>query len=118
MSKPTFWVPPSSRIHKTPGRFMCEVCAKRLPPQEREAALFQTSAELWRHLEGTPGKPGCAERHREIVVEMSPALSAPGLFDENYPGSDLEWKAWIDRHREADPENWREWMKTDEGADL
>lgn len=115
MSKAEFWIPPSSTIHKTPGRFLCEVCAKRLPPEDREAALFQTAADLWRHLEGTPGRTGCAERNRGTVKAMSPALSAPGLFDENYHGSDLAWKKWIDDHQASEPENWMEWMKTDEG---
>jgi hypothetical protein len=32
---------------------------------------------------------------------MSPALKAPGLFDENYPGQDLEWKRWLEKHAEA-----------------
>lgn len=115
MSLPkNFYIAGSSTIHKTPGRFICEICAKRLPPEDREGALFQTAAELWRHVEGTPGRPGCADRSPEIVKSMSPALQAPGLFDENYHGSDLEWKAWIDRHREADPHGWERWMKTDE----
>lgn len=114
MSKPTIWVPPSSRIHDTPGQYVCEVCWNRLPEQERDGARFNTPAELWRHVEGTPGRPGCTDRHHDTVVQMSPALQAPGLFNENYEGGDLEWKAWIDRHREADPEGWREWMKTSE----
>jgi hypothetical protein len=86
------------RMHDIEPKFVCVVCWER---GEREAAGFHTEAAYLRHVNGTATSPACADRHPETVKAMSPALSAPGLFDENYHGSDLEWKRWLEDNAEA-----------------
>jgi hypothetical protein len=82
------------RMHDTPPRFACVICKERDP----ETGDFWDAGEYERHVMGTPTSPACSDRHPEVVRELSPALKAPGLFDENYHGSDLEWKRWLEKH--------------------
>jgi hypothetical protein len=91
-------LPSHYRLHQEQPRFLCVVCYERGEP---EAGEFYTEAEYLRHVNGTSTQPACADRHPEVLQRMSPALSAPGLFDENYEGSDLEWKRWLEEHAEA-----------------
>jgi hypothetical protein len=92
------YLPAHSRLHDEVPKFQCVVCYERGEP---ESGQFYDEAAYLRHVMGTPSQPACSDRHPEVVKRMSPALSAPGLFDENYHGSDLEWKRWLEEHAEA-----------------
>lgn len=51
----------------------------------------------------------------EDLVPHSPALQSPVLFGN--AGGDIEWKAWIDKHKAIDPKglDWHRWGKTSAG---
>lgn len=82
-------LPPHSRLHDERPKFVCIVCRERGEPGE-----FYDPVTYERHVNQ------CADSHPETIRRMSPALSAPGLFDENYHRSDLEWKRWLEEHAE------------------
>lgn len=89
-------LPSHHLLHGEPPKYICVICKERGDPGE-----FWDHATYDRHVMGTPGSPACADRHPETMRELSPALKAPGLFDENYHGSDLEWKRFLEDNADA-----------------
>jgi hypothetical protein len=87
------FLPGHHRLHNERPKYVCVVCVERGEPGE-----FYDPITYERHVSGTATSPACADRHPETIRRMSPALRAPGLFDENYPGSDLEWKRWLEKN--------------------
>lgn len=93
---PGFYLPPSHVIHGREPKYKCALCGK--PFFEGEQSAFE------RH---------CLKDHsHEEVRSHSDMVRAPGLFDPNYEGSDVEWGKWIERNNRERPEEWRKWMKT------
>jgi hypothetical protein len=101
-------LPNHYRLHDEQPKFWCEICQAR-----GEHGGFYTERAYTDHVMGTPTRAACADRHPETVHDLSPALKAPGLFNENYEGSDLEWKRWLEDNAEAI----REGRKNDKTSD-
>lgn len=80
-------LPSHHRLHDARPTYTCIVCVERGEPGE-----FYDPVTYERHVNQ------CTEAHPETIRQMSPALKAPGLFDENYHGADLEWKRWLEKH--------------------
>lgn len=89
-------LPPGHAIHNTPPTKACTLCDW----------VGWTQRELESH----------AMHHvrhdMESILEHSPKHTAPGLFDPEYEGSDVEWGKWIEKNNRERPEQWRSWMKT------
>jgi hypothetical protein len=92
-------IPTSAQIHEKTPKFLCTLCD-------------------WH---GFEGEYRAYERHvleharNGDAREHSLHLKAPGLFDPNFEGSDVEWGQYLDRKMKADPHNWAKWMKTSDG---
>lgn len=91
-------IPFAHTIHRKPPKYACTLCEAVFTEDER----FQYERHCLR-----------GHDHAELR-EHSLAVQAPGLFDENWEGADIEWKRWIDRNNETRPDEWMKWMKTSE----
>lgn len=94
----TIWLPPSHVIHQKPPKFACTLCPAVFTEDERH--------QFERH---------CLSHTQEELAAHSPRHQAPGLFDPEYEGSDVDWGRWVREHAESDPHGWDRWGKTDEG---
>lgn len=93
----TIWLPPSHAIHNTPPKFGCTICPAVFYEDERH--VFE------RH---------CLSHSQEEILAKSPRHQAPGLFDPEYEGSDVEWGRWIEKNAAAGNDPMR-YMKTGAG---
>lgn len=91
-------IPRSHAIHGTPPAFACTLCPAVFTVDER--ALYE------RHVLSHPLE--------EIQAEC-PEFQAPGLFGRT--AGDQDWRAWVERHRAADPHglDWDKWGLTGDG---
>lgn len=91
------YLPPSAAIHRKSPIYFCTLCS--WVGFEGEHLAYQ------RHVTSHPIEDARAK---------SLHFAAPGLFDPNFEGSDVEWGRWIESHKQSDPHGWSRWMKTGE----
>ena len=84
-------LPSHHRLHDEPPKFWCNVCQMR-----GDHGGFYSEQAYLDHVNGTPTRPGCADRHPETIRQMSPQQQAPSLFGDK--GSDIEWRDWLQKH--------------------
>lgn len=90
-----FYIQPTHSIFGEKPRYRCALCGTPFFTGQR--STFE------RH---------CLGHSHEEIRSHSPRVQAPGLFDPEYPGSDVEWGRWVRDHSESDPHGWRRWMLT------
>ena len=96
---PAIWLPPSHKIHGKKPKYLCTLCPMVF--YEGEESLYE------RHV--------IRGHSHEELREHSLQAQAPGIFDPNHESGDVEWGRWIERNNRERPEQWRKWMRTDEG---
>jgi hypothetical protein len=86
-------------LNETP-RFACTLCPATFYADERHAFEHH-----------------CLSHTAEELAAHSPRHQAPGLFDPEYEGGDVDWSRWVARHRLADPQGreWHKWGRTGDG---